>query len=116
MTKQALHATELLMSLGWSYEGAAFLAARSRSSDIKHFLDRLRKQIDTPAPARRAKRKIPHTLRIEIFSRDEYTCCYCGTNEDLTVDHIIPEIAGGTLDKSNLQTLCRSCNSRKGAR
>lgn len=32
---------------------------------------------------------------------------------DLTVDHIVPLVAGGTHDAANLQVLCRSCNGRK---
>ncbi|WP_429216421.1 HNH endonuclease [Kitasatospora sp. MAP12-9] len=31
----------------------------------------------------------------------------------LTVDHIVPKARGGTDDRSNLQVLCRACNSRK---
>ena len=35
---------------------------------------------------------------------------------DLTVDHVIPLIAGGApFDIANTQVLCRSCNSTKGA-
>jgi 5-methylcytosine-specific restriction endonuclease McrA len=55
-------------------------------------------------------------LRWEIFERDGYLCRRCGGRRDLTIDHITPVIAGGTNDKSNLQTLCRTCNSHKGAR
>ena len=33
--------------------------------------------------------------------------------EVLTVDHIIPRAAGGTDERSNLQVLCRVCNSAK---
>src|SRR5438552_3960763 len=33
----------------------------------------------------------------------------------LTIDHVHPLSLGGTNEDGNLQTLCRSCNSRKGA-
>lgn len=35
---------------------------------------------------------------------------------DLTIDHIHPEFHGGSHDPENLQLLCRSCNSSKGAK
>ena len=60
------------------------------------------------------KKVIGQMLRTQVFERDEYRCVHCGTHLDLTVDHIHPESKGGTLDFSNLQTLCRSCNSSKG--
>lgn len=34
-------------------------------------------------------------------------------SDDLTVDHIVPLSQGGTNDHSNLQVLCRPCNSAK---
>lgn len=60
------------------------------------------------------KQRISEELRWEIFERDNFTCRQCGIRRCLTVDHIKPEKLGGTLDKENLRTLCRPCNSKKG--
>ncbi len=54
--------------------------------------------------------------RNAILERDGYRCCICGSTEDLTLDHIVPVSRSGSNGPDNLQTLCRSCNSRKGAR
>lgn len=62
------------------------------------------------------KKQIPRSIAKVVMERDRYRCMHCGGWEDLAVDHIHPESKGGTLDLSNLQTLCRRCNRRKGAR
>lgn len=41
-------------------------------------------------------------------------CADCGSCEDLTVDHVIPLVKGGTNAPINLRVLCRRCNSQKG--
>ena len=66
--------------------------------------------------ARPRRLPLPADLRWTVFGRDGYACVVCGSNLDLTVDHIHPVSLGGTNDPSNLQTLCRSCNCSKGAR
>jgi 5-methylcytosine-specific restriction endonuclease McrA len=60
------------------------------------------------------KTRVPASLRREVWERDNFTCKECGTHQRLTVDHIIPECQGGKTELSNLQTLCKICNSRKG--
>jgi 5-methylcytosine-specific restriction endonuclease McrA len=58
-------------------------------------------------------------LRWRVFARDGYQCQMCqlgGGDVELTVDHIVPVSRGGGNEDHNLRTLCRGCNSRKGAR
>ena len=62
-----------------------------------------------------AKTPIPPEIRIQVMERDAYRCQDCGGWHDLAVDHIVPESMGGPTSLENLQVLCRSCNSRKGA-
>lgn len=56
--------------------------------------------------------------RVLVFRRDGYVCVECGEANPalLTVDHRIPVAFGGTGEPDNLRTLCRGCNSSKGAR
>jgi hypothetical protein len=62
------------------------------------------------------KASIPSRLRWQVFRRDGYACCNCSAKEDLTVDHIVSELNGGETELENLRTLCRPCNSSKGAK
>lgn len=59
---------------------------------------------------------IPDEVRQMVYTRDGFKCLHCGTSESLSLDHIYPYSLGGSDDPSNLQTLCRPCNSSKGAR
>jgi 5-methylcytosine-specific restriction endonuclease McrA len=49
----------------------------------------------------------------EVFSRDEHVCRYCGSTDNLEIDHIIPLALGGSNDPDNLQILCKKCNRKK---
>jgi len=51
-----------------------------------------------------------------LAAGQEYACVECGTTHDITIDHKHPLSLGGSDDVSNLQFLCRSCNSRKGTK
>lgn len=45
----------------------------------------------------------------------KHSCKKCGKLAMLTIDHIIPQLHGGTDDIENLQVLCQSCNQAKGS-
>lgn len=52
--------------------------------------------------------------RQNIFKRDGNRCQYCGSSQDLTLDHVMPRSRGGQSNWENLVTACKSCNSKKG--
>ena len=62
------------------------------------------------------RKQIGRAVTRQVWDRDGWECKRCGGHADLTVDHITPVVAGGTNDLDNLQTMCRPCNSSKGAR
>ena len=53
-------------------------------------------------------------VRSIIFERDGYICTYCGSDEQLEGDHIVPLSRGGSNAFDNLATACRPCNLAKG--
>ncbi|XP_008805374.2 uncharacterized protein LOC103718365 isoform X2 [Phoenix dactylifera] len=61
------------------------------------------------------RRRIKHNLsRKSIFYRDSYSCQYCSSRANLTIDHVLPISRGGEWKWENLVTACARCNSRKG--
>jgi 5-methylcytosine-specific restriction endonuclease McrA len=54
-------------------------------------------------------------FRENIKARDGHKCVYCGSSENLTVDHVRPKSKGGTDTADNLVTACRPCNQAKGS-
>jgi 5-methylcytosine-specific restriction endonuclease McrA len=57
------------------------------------------------------RRKI---TRRAVFARDQWTCQYCGSRANLTVDHVIPKSKGGASSWENIVASCAPCNRRKG--
>ena len=53
------------------------------------------------------------TERASVLERDGHACRYCGSTEDVTVDHLFPQSRGGTHEEWNLVAACRPCNSKK---
>lgn len=54
--------------------------------------------------------------RQNIFKRDGFRCAYCGSRDDLTLDHLLPRSKGGGDSWHNLVTACQKCNTMKGNR
>ena len=52
--------------------------------------------------------------RLNVFKRDSFTCQYCGAEDDLSLDHVVPRSKGGLTNWKNLVTACKQCNSLKG--
>ncbi len=107
---------DIFLNADWSKEAADFFEERSDNHDILLWAKRLGAQVKVPDRRTPPKISIPDHLRWEVWERDNFTCQECGARRFLTVDHILAESKGGGIDSGNLQTLCASCNSRKGAR
>ncbi|KAG9452031.1 hypothetical protein H6P81_004935 [Aristolochia fimbriata] len=61
------------------------------------------------------RRRIKHNLsRKSILFRDHYVCQYCSSDDNLTIDHVLPISRGGEWKWENLVTACDKCNSKKG--
>lgn len=43
----------------------------------------------------------------------ESPCFYCGSTENITIDHVLPIMRGGTHGIGNLVPACRDCNFSK---
>lgn len=57
--------------------------------------------------------------RINVFTRDEFRCQYCGTRKpmrELNYDHVVPRRSGGRTVWENIVTSCYPCNDRKAGR
>lgn len=67
---------------------------------------KMRYQVRRPIPKLRLSRH-------SILARDAYTCQYCGSKKELTIDHVIPRWTGGPQTWENLVTCCRKCNLKK---
>jgi len=55
-------------------------------------------------------------LNKEFTKLNNQLCFYCGSDQKLTMDHIIPIVRGGRHSIGNIVVACKSCNSQKGSK
>jgi 5-methylcytosine-specific restriction endonuclease McrA len=60
--------------------------------------------------------KVPPVNRRGILRRDRNSCQYCGSNKNLTLDHVIPRSRNGRHTWENVVAACSECNCRKSNR
>lgn len=59
---------------------------------------------------------VTKSTRLAIYLRDDFRCLYCLRDlrnvhrDDITLDHVVPQIDGGSHKATNLITACRACN------
>lgn len=94
--------------------------------DIVHALSDAIQRIGADVGATYAARAIRRITEHEgTLTKDEWEtvfacygrrCLSCRSTNNISIDHIIPISKGGQHNCLNVQPLCRSCNSKKGAR
>ncbi len=100
-----------------AYLGKAEIVSKNETKKIKS----VRHTFDYPSIVRLVYFiKVPYKKiilsRKNILRRDGHRCQYCGTTQNLTVDHVMPKSRGGEDSWENLTTACIRCNNKKGDR
>ena len=60
--------------------------------------------------------EFPAFTRFNLFLRDRFACQFCGSQANLTFDHVLPRRLGGKTSWENIATACAPCNMKKGGR
>ena len=98
-------------------EEKAEIAAKIKAKHRKQQLEKIVRQelVDSGELfGEQAKRpRIPREVVDAVYSRDGGRCVYCGSTDNLQLDHIIPFSRGGATNVENLQLLCQKCNLEK---
>jgi len=72
--------------------------------------------VPPPTLRRKIAKAVKKSVLLQVVARDGFECRYCKSSIDpgnVTIDHIIPLVAGGDSSFGNLCVCCKTCNSRK---
>lgn len=116
------------------------LVCKDRPCRLRYNVDRTRPHVAAYSRANRERRRLAEwnrqaakrasstgpVDRLEVFTRDGWTCWLCGCSVDRlltghdrggpTVDHVVPLSRGGAHDMANLRLAHMACNAGRGAR
>lgn len=101
---------------------AAFVKEGARKKNINTRHEVYMKRIFRDIPdlvAKDPNRPFSRDQRVVIWRRDQGVCQSCKKEvkfENMHADHIIPHAKGGVTTIANGQTLCSTCNTKKGAK
>jgi 5-methylcytosine-specific restriction protein A len=90
--------------------------AKSRCDTCQEIRETNQPKRERPSSSMRGYDAQWNKIRVIVLRRDNWTCLQCNKKligSDATVDHRIPLTRGGTNELTNLQAMCRSCNSSK---
>lgn len=59
------------------------------------------------------RKKLGRDLKEAFFRGHAYQCAFCPSTTLLTLDHIVPQILGGSSNICNLRAACQTCNTRQ---
>lgn len=110
-----------------TWERAVVLVVLNKVDVIEHYDEEVRAQhfaLQTPSivrlkKSRRSTKNVVRFSRINVYTRDDFRCQYCGDKRsmrELNYDHVIPRVRGGKTTWENIVTSCYACNDKKGSR
>jgi len=86
-------------------------AGRFQLEELGEKVDQAREEAESDE-----ERRIPDSVKREVWRRDGGKCARCGSREKLEFDHIIPFSKGGSNTARNIELLCMDCNRKKSNR
>lgn len=101
--------------------------AEQRKREYEHRINIERKSRNRHKEKYRYSRNARQSVRNKVLNANEFLlldkdlkriynsrCWNCQTNDNISLDHIIPISKGGKHSVGNMLSLCSSCNSSKG--